>query len=1046
MLDPVWKHPARGFRIGRRVVVLGALLVLASALVANRSQLVDALVLEPLRAAVEQRLSAALGAVVTASLLELDVGGLVLGDLALFVDGEARARPPAATVGQARVRLDWWSLLWAGVPRIHDVTLDRVDIRLGDGELGRDELDRDDEALDLEALRSGLSELLGRAADLPVARARLSHATVTLGWAEAPRALRVEGCELQLRHLGAQVVAELSADTVAYRDLSPASLRARLVLDAALIRVEALQLATPEAIAWARGEVGLDHEPMELTFAGGVQLRAEALSTGLRELSAWLPEGYAVRAERAVAAFELQGPVAWPERWLGQLRVAVSSPTIHIPGARADVALDMLYFEALHLNAHSVQLDPILADAPGMQARAQLQIPDSGAHVLSASLRLGELEVLRRTLPRTPWMEHLRPALRPSGRAEVSAQVRWTDAELEADGRLEGQGLILHDVIARDDFLASRFATDFAYRSDQPSRLALEQLELRGPRFAMRGRAVIDGPSHQLTLRVQRLDARAVSPLVPGTVGSGTLSGTVGVRGTATRPLSRVSARVRARDVTWAPDARSLWELESSVGQALPPLRVREATARVLLAGDRLRLDQVVAEGSVALPDDGSGEQGWADARVGGRAELDPRVHRLEIVVEHADDRILSQLVPGTLGPGELRGSVVIEGSAGSPVQRLSGHVELQGTHWQPPAEMHELPAVGIQRASSELRYGDGELILSGVEIDSTEGALHGGSRLAAGGHRTEATFEPAPGSALAALLPGKLEPGAVKLSAVVEGTLSEPLSRVSGQLEMTGGRWTLPEEAGLCTRSLEIASAAAHYRFAEGELRLSDVVLDTNAFVARGDTRLSPSGVRLDAQLQTQRAQGLFDAFPQLSGLVKGGRGRAHVVLETSSAGVAGVVEGHVEKGALEVESVGEGHATHHPVDIASFSYEFGPGQARIRELQIRGPELNLDLSVGWSDRGPLAGQGRLWLTPEYTDEVSKGAGPFLWLLGYSQIDTRFTLSGTDEDVRMDAEITHDLRWPLLRIGVSDRLAEIAEGERPVFAAASGVPSACAN
>jgi hypothetical protein len=81
------------------------------------------------------------------------------------------------------------------------------------------------------------------------------------------------------------------------------------------------------------------------------------------------------------------------------------------------------------------------------------------------------------------------------------------------------------------------------------------------------------------------------------------------------------------------------------------------------------------------------------------------------------------------------------------------------------------------------------------------------------------------------------------------------------------------------------------------------------------------------------------------------------------------------------------------------------------------------------------VSGRGRLWLTRRYTEELARGAGWILHLLGYPRIDTRFTLGGTDQDVRMDATIAHGWRWRILRTAVPDRLERIGRGEAPLLA-----------
>src|SRR5690606_7448114 len=155
----------------------------------------------------------------------------------------------------------------------------------------------------------------------------------------------------------------------------------------------------------------------------------------------------------------------------------------------------------------------------------------------------------------------------------------------------------------------------------------------------------------------------------------------------------------------------------------------------------------------------------------------------------------------------------------------------------------------------------------------------------------------------------------------------------------------------------------------------------------------------RITADLGARDAGRVLNVFPDLQNLVELGHGTARIALTLSPAGLSGRVDGWVRSGRLVLPDVATNTPSRHPVDWATFAYEFQPGWHRVRHLKVRGPELNADLNASWLDEGRVAGSGRLWLTRAYTSRLAGGWGFALRALGYRQINTPFTLSGTSDD-----------------------------------------------
>jgi hypothetical protein len=986
-------------------------------------------VIETLRAVAQTELSAALGARVSIARLSIGAQGIVLGDVVVHAGELSGAQPPILSVRRARLVLDWGSLLLHAEAKLAGVELEQVEAALA--------------SLDNPAAASPTDwpKATARILDAGVRWCRVSDLNVAARVGPRGELLQLLGGELSCERLEEKLALELNAKRLVYDGTDAGSLRARAIADASRLELEDLDLRAASARGWAKGELRWAQASPSFALAGGATLRAEPLARAMRRLASLIPEGVAVRAQRAVAAFDVRGPVGDVKRWSGQGRAAFARPAVHIPGARSALNLDALYFEAHH-GASGMRLDAIHADGAGLQLEAQLEVPEIGARVLAGALSLRDLDPLRRALPEPLWPHSLRPRLRaPNGRIELTAEVRWTGEDTELSGRLEGTGLVVDGARGARPLLLSHFATRFDARPTRAPQWDLSELVLRGPAGAVHGRARLSRGMHHAELDVDRLDAVVLAGVLPGSIKRGTLRGRLTIDGSAAAPLQRLSGKLRLRQAFWRPPAAPPG---FAVPAAVTDVEIRLGSARVSRDPTAWRFGELLLDGSVRVRDAARAMDAWIAGTMRGEVAVGQHTRHAELAVDQVDARILNAALPGAMERGVLRGSFIVDRASDRERERLAGRIELSDAGWRLPFAVGALSFIGIPHATAELQRSAGGWQLSNVRIESTEGELQGRLDWKAGAHRAFATFVPAPTNALASLVPGRFDSGSARISADIQGTKEIPLKRVHGGVLLQDARWTLPVDAGLCKSSLSIQRASADYSWIPGELRLGKVDVQATSFGASGDVSWRPGATRIDARLTARGAGELLDFFPELSGLVHGGHGTAVVQVRVGAAGTSGLVEGQIENGLLAVSTVSDTQRSRHPFEKARFGYLFEPRRGAIRGLQIRGPELNVDLDATWSERGAVSGRGRLWLTRRYTEQVTHGAAWALGLLGYPRIETEFTLSGTLHDVRMDAEITHGWRWRLLRIAVPERLEKIGRGDLPVFTAHDSPRAGC--
>ena len=648
----------------RRRVVYVALLLLASRAASGAPSIETEFVLASLRATAQTELSAALGARVSIARVSIGARGIVLGNVVVHAGKRAGAHPPVLSVRRALLVFDWWSLLRGAEAKFDGVELAHVETALAPLHLALDEPTAASSGATGAPASTEWSRIVARVLDTGVRWCRVSDLSVAAYAGPKGEMLQLFDGELAFEQHRGRLALELSAKRLIYDGTDAGSLRAQATGDALKLEVQKLELRSPSAVGWARGDLRWAQAPASFDLEGGLELESEPLARALRGLDLQLPAGVAVGASRAVAAFDLHGPLGDVKGWSGQGRVMLTRPSVRIPGARSGLNLDRLHLEA-NYSASGVRLDALRGHGRGLQLQAQLESQNGASRVLSGSLSLEDLDLLRRTLPEHLWPRRLRPRLREGGRIELTAEARWTGADAQLHGRVQGTGLTVHGVGGAKPILLSQFATRFNADPRRGSQWLLSDIELRGPAGVVRGRARLSRGMHHAELAVDRLDAVLLSGVLPGSIERGVLGGRFTVDGSAEEPLGRLSGSLQMHDVLWRPPEVSL---PSAAPAGVAGVEIRSGSASVSRGAAGWRFGELMLDGSVRMPGTAHRQELRIGGKMRGQVEIGERSHHAQLDVEQLEPgpmNAVAALVPGSFERGVVRISADIRGIEG---------------------------------------------------------------------------------------------------------------------------------------------------------------------------------------------------------------------------------------------------------------------------------------------------------------------------------------------------------------------------------------------
>lgn len=750
-------------------------------------------------------------------------------------------------------------------------------------------------------------------------------------------------------------------------------------------------------------------------------------------LNQHLPDGLSLTRvdQPAVVEFRGRGPALDPSAWSLVGNARLSSLGLRAP-SRTELApaLDIERANVRFEYAAGVTRFDVSARAPGAS------LTGSGRHAgadLDFSLHL--------RLRDTQWLEPLGVPARLLPYVAVGspkpldltidASARRQDERWRARGRLNVAQLQIQTAAYTGRIDSLNVTWD--YHAGGPLQIAA--LSLQSPAARLSGDGWISATGYSLRLRAEAVDLPALADSAPGTLRSGTASGTFTVRGDFAGSAREAQGHVKLTGLAWLP-ARGQW----------PELSLAELDtvhADVDWRHGKLSFANVRGHGRAQTA------QGTARGDWTGWLSLEAKRLHWGLQFERLEAPLLGLVLPGVWKGGPLRLSLRGSGTEQAPLKRLDGRAEWQRVSWRAttlPAELRTLlgaSPVTFHSGSASFDYSAQGWRIERLKLNTNLGRLQASAYGTKEQHRVEVDLESTSTRRLGQLLPGRLHSGRWRLQGTLRGNPRAPLETFTGRAWVSDARWSAPAQAPWCAHTFDLAHGASHFSWDGRQLHLTDIRLDSNSLRLQGELLHDSDSTFLDVQLATRRAGEVLSLLPELRDLLGGGSGLARVRLRATQEGTAGEVEGHIGGGTLTVASFDPTRRETHPVDSAHFQYDFGPDWRRLKSLALRGPEVNVDLDVGWFDTGTLYGAGQAWLTRAYTQRLAKGAGWLLDILGYRRLASRFQLSGSPRFIRLQADIVRDWQWQVLTIAMPKHVAKVARGDKPLLSSSPTSKSA---
>lgn len=788
------------------------------------------------------------------------------------------------------------------------------------------------------------------------------------------------------------------------------------------LRLEEVTWRSEFGRAEAQASINLDGDATPSEVSGTIHLEPSLLP-GLVNQHA--RSGFSLeQVAQASMTFRGRGFPFDPGSWNLEGQARLDSARLHLeargPGAGSAVELKRVDVHLQHEPGETRCHFSARAPGANLAGNARWAGDDVELYTRAQLKHLRWIRSVAATKPLSPYVE-TNPRLPFDLQVDVTA--RRAGGRWSADGTLDVAHLVLQTPHHTGPIDALR--STWHYEPGRP--LRIEQLSLKSPAGKLSGKGWINDREYSLRIHADTVDLRSLDRWVPGVLQAGVGSGTFQVHGSLERFALRARGELQLARLKWQPPASLSAKLSSAELDAIHT-HFDWHDGRLSLSNLRGRGRVETSQGSVS-----GGWDGWLS--------LTPEHLRWGVQVEPVEARLLGLLVPGAWHGGSLRVSLRGAGTRSSPLTRIEGHAELHDARWQPSMLTHDLQAmvgesgVRVNSGSASFAYSPNQWRVEGLQLHSSLGRFGATAHGDFEQHRVELELEPAAPDWLGPLVPGHISAGRWQLRATLRGTNEQPLQRLTGRASVRDGRWSAPSEAPWCNNTFELAHGTTAFSWDGRRLHLTRMQLETDRLRAQGELLHTVESTFVDAQLATHRAGEVLSLLPELRGVLRGGSGIARVRLRETERGTAGVVEGRIDGGTLVVASLNPAKSETHPIDTTRFEYEFGSAWQRLRNFTLRGPELNVDLDVGWFDAGSLQGQGRAWLTRPYTQRLAKGAGLLLDILGYRRISSRFHLSGSPRFVRMQADIVRDWQWQLLQVAIPKDVAKVARGDKPLLA-----------
>lgn len=514
------------------------------------------------------------------------------------------------------------------------------------------------------------------------------------------------------------------------------------------------------------------------------------------------------------------------------------------------------------------------------------------------------------------------------------------------------------------------------------------------------------GHSAEITASARDLSTFGIT--LPEALRTGDFQLTGSLRGSAAKPVEAATGRLLLHEVRLT-------------GAKLPAQSLTNVSSQFRFDGERVELNSLTGSGPAGTI---TGHGMWS--RSG---------HQLSLVIAGSDVSRLGVALPEGIHIGGYRLQADMSGSGKQLVTAATGNLRLTDTRFNfgPVAPHH------LDRIETALRLDGKRVLLSDFTAEGATGAFTGSGEIADHGFRLALTSPRTNPDLVRWLMPGELEGGSLAGTLVLAGNSSGQLQTAAGHFEFKDGAYSAPETMGLLGGSFPVARLGADYRWErhgeKGRTSLTGIAIDTALGTGTGSLAAADGVGTLTADLISGDTGRVADRWPVLYAHLRGGTGTGKLQVQFDGTGTRGTLAVNARGGTLLLPGEVPEYAQQ-PVTTMSGILDFAPGKLTFKDVRVRGPKANLDGSGVWIDGGEVSGAGKAWFSKSYTSKLIKPSG-FGWLaklFGLKEIKSDFTLSGTSEQVKLNASITRGLLWKIAKNQVPKEFQKIATGKSPLW------------
>lgn len=369
-------------------------------------------------------------------------------------------------------------------------------------------------------------------------------------------------------------------------------------------------------------------------------------------------------------------------------------------------------------------------------------------------------------------------------------------------------------------------------------------------------------------------------------------------------------------------------------------------------------------------------------------------------------------------------------GDAQRPLNRFSGTVKLAETRFPfGPEGPHRLDAL-----SASFTGAREKIQLTNIAADGPAGHYTGSGEITPKGYRVALDVPSMDPAVVRWLLPGKMMGGALSGTLTLAGNDKDPVTLAEGRFDLKNSSYVGPKELGVSDAAMPLNRFTGDYRWDNGKTTLRNLTIESPLFTATGALTATETAGEATADLKTGDVGKVADFWPVLVGRMEGGTGTGHLQAQFTDKTFRGTLAMAGKGGEVVLPGV-DGPFARHPVETASLTLGFEPSKLTFQGVKLRGPKGNADGEGSWTPDGPVFGQGKAWFSKSFTSKLMpKGLGWLAKLAGVKEIKSDFTLTGSADQVTLNAAITRSFLWKFAKGSVPKDFQEVAKGKAPLW------------